>query len=190
MTLPRLVPALALALATALPPASFSATLDDARDAFREAEFEMALGILAPLTGTGGGAVRREALTLSAQCHARLDQEDAAVKDLCAALGVDPRWQPDPTAFSPAEMRLFRVALETCPPKIPPASEAAPEPRLGVEPMGNDAPAWYQRKLVWIGAGAAAIAGVLLLGGDDSGGTTGEIVVPSFPDPPSGAAAP
>ena len=184
--------ALILLVAVSSPPAARATTLDDARDAFREADFEMALGILsAPLEDARvTGAERRDALALAAQCHARLDREDEAVKDLCDILAIEPRWQPDPTAFSPAEMRLFRVALATCPPDLSKAPPEAPAP-LGIEPAAaGSGPKWYERRLVWIGAGAVAITAAWLLGGDDSGGGTGEFVVPGFPDPPSSAGAP
>jgi len=163
--------------------------LEDANAAFREAEFEMALGILKTRLDARGLAARerREALSLAAQCHARLDQEDAAVERMCEALDAEPRWQPDPTVFSPAEMRLFRVALATCPPDIPDEPEPPP---LGIEPMGEAGSKWYANKLVWAGAGVAALATVLLLGGDDSGAPGGgDTGAPDFPDPPSGALA-
>ncbi len=161
--------------------------LEDANAAFREAEFEMALGILQKrLDARGLGArERREALALAAQCHARLDEEDAAVERLCAALVAEPRWQPDPNVFSPAEMRLFRVALATCPPEIPDDPEPPP---LGIAPAGEAGSKWYANKLVWAGAGVAALATVLLLGGDDPGSPAGgDTGAPDFPDPPSGA---
>ena len=158
--------------------------IEDARAAFREADFEMALGILqSPLEDARiPGPARREALALAAQCHSRLDREDAAVDDLCGILAIEPRWQPDPTLFSPAEMRLFRVALATCPPAEPPP--------LGIDPLSPADPRWYQRRLVWIGAGAVAVTAAWLLGSADSGGGNGEVVVPGFPDPPSSAASP
>ena len=175
-------------LATALPAAA--APLDDARDAFREADFELALSTLATVQSARGvsDADRAAAFVLAAQCHARLDHEDEAVDSLCRALALQPRWTPDPTSFSPHEMRLWRRALAQCPPKIderePPP--LAPSSAESVAPAGQ---AWYERKLVWVGAGAAALAAVLLMNGDDSGGGPGEIVVPTFPDPPGASAS-
>jgi hypothetical protein len=176
------------AIAVCLARTAGAEPLADARDAFREADFEMALGILASCLSDPrtSGRARADALVLQAQCHARLDEEDAAVRSLCEVLEVDPRWEPDPTLFSPHEMRIYRITLAVCPP--PEVQEADAAPALPA-PREATGPRWWQRKFVWVGAGAAALAAALLLGGDDGGGAPGEVVVPRFPDPPTAPSA-
>ena len=159
--------------------------LTEAREAFQGADFELALeGLEDYLSGHDLSTEDRiEALVLQAQCHARLDDEDAAVKSLCAVMKLDPEWEPDPNLFSPQEMRTFRIALASCPrpPAVP--KPLAPAPTSAAVKEG---PSWYERKLVWLGVGAAALTAVLLAGGNESGGdNAGDGGVPRFPDPPS-----
>lgn len=157
--------------------------LSEARDAFQGADFEMALEALDDYLAGGDLSTtdRTEALVLQAQCHARLDNEAAAVKSLCEVMKLDPEWQPDPNRFSPQEMRTFRIALASCPRKKVP-----PKPFDPSTAAVKESPSWYERKLVWVGVGAAALTAVLLAGGDEPGGGPGDDGgVPGFPPPPS-----
>jgi hypothetical protein len=171
---------------TGLVASAASATpLSEAREAFQGADFELALKGLDDYLSRRDltTADRVDALVLRAQCHSRLDDEDAAVQSLCDVMKLDPSWEPDPNLFSPQEMRTFRVALAACPRPPAPPKPFAPPAAIG---PAKEGPSWYERKIVWVGVGAAALTAVLLSGGSDSGGggpvDTG---VPGFPDPPS-----
>ncbi|MFN8178767.1 MAG: hypothetical protein U0167_12635 [bacterium] len=162
--------------------------LGDARESFEGADFEMALRILDDYLAKGAaGPDRIEALTVAAQCHERLGNEDAAVRNLCEVLKLDPDWQPDPNRFSPQEMRTYRLALASCPPKRSAPKPPTVAPTSAAPPPASEGPRWYERKVVWVGVGAAALTAVLLSGGKDSGpGNPGNTSgVPGFPDPPS-----
>jgi hypothetical protein len=83
-------------------------------------------------------------------------------------------------------MRTYRLALASCPPKRTVPKPASLAPTSSVPPPAREGPRWYERRLVWVGVGAAALTAVLLSGGKDSGtGNPGNTGVPGFPDPPS-----
>ena len=167
--------ALLLALVVALP--SGAATLNEATDAYWDADYEGSLQILNQLISSKG-APALSVWILKGRCHVALAQNSRAQDAFCEVLRLDPDWVPDETEMTSDEVEIGRQAIRNCP-KL----SAAPKPDIAIPAMGRATP-WYQNKMILIPAAAVVVGGIAAVALSGGGDDAGDGVLPGFPATP------
>ena len=162
--------------------ADVRADMDQARYHFDFSEYAEAAELLDGVIAGGelSGDGLRDAYVLRARCSMAMGQDTMARDDFCEVVRLDADWRPDPVEYTQDEVAGFEAARADC-------LQAVPEPVVAPEPAEDEGGTpFYAKPVVWVVAGVAVVAGVLLAGGGGDDETPPvEDPISDPPEPPT-----
>lgn len=153
---------------------------DRAWEAYRANDFRTALTRAEEAIAVGDlrGADLADAWKLKGLCLTDLNRNEEAVSAFETALKLDSSVTVEGEDYIPEEIQNFRQARARL-------TAPAPVPRpAGVTPPGRKSAGWKRWYVIGPAVAVLGIVAATALGGGGSGGTTGDGVLPGYPEPP------